>query len=417
MRNNIFNKSSSKSINFSALILFLIVAFFISLYFCIGIHLNTFATDDVSMLKISKKSLIIITDHAWRPIERVIYLLDAYCSFNLWFIVNLFSFIITALIAKKIIDYISYSPYNWLIILAILFSPLAIYSLFQSDHVSQNLCSMFTAALILCNLKKFYFSTAVIAVFSLLSKETSIGLVLFMPILMFFISDINLKKNIVSNYVPLIIYLLIRIFVLDGSYVEGSGRYSIEWLRAIPNIVMSVIAISSQIYPGELLAGNFRPQDILIGLSSITVIGILMYSIFLRRKEICIKKLSALFLLFIASTAPHFLGKISELYVIQSLVPFFLFISLLIRYAPMRVYKIIIVFIILGIYPLGERLLLIKNNSDDISRYYKLNIFELPLESTNYKTYSRYSEYVYPEDLANTALALMEYPQLRKGSY
>ena len=83
----------------------------------------------------------------------------------------------------------------------------------------------------------------------------------------------------------------------------------------------------------------------------------------------------------------------------------------------MRVYKIIIVFIVLGIYPLGERLLLIKNNSDDISRYFKLNKFEHPLESTNYKKYSRYSEYVAPEDLSATALSLRRYPQLKKGCY
>ena len=276
---------------------------------------------------------------------------------------------------------------------------------------------MFTAALILSNMKKFYFSTAVLAGLSLLSKETSIGLVLFMPIFMYFISGINLRKNIISNYVPLIIYLLIRIFVLNGSFFEGSGRYSIDWFRAIPNIVASVLAISSQIYPGELLGGKFRPQDILIGLSSITAIGILIYLLFLKRKEIGIKKLLAFILLFVASTAPHFLGKISELYVIQSLVPFFLFISLLIAYEPMRVYKIIIVFIVLGIYPLGERLLLIKNNSDDISRYFKLNKFEHPLESTNYKKYSRYSEYVAPEDLSATALSLRRYPQLKKGCY
>ena len=108
MQNNLFNSGRAKSIDFSALILCLVVVSFMSLYFCVGIHLNTFAGDDVGMLILSKKSLIIIKDHAWRPIERIIYLLDAYCSFNLWFVVNLFSLFITALIAKKIVDCMSF---------------------------------------------------------------------------------------------------------------------------------------------------------------------------------------------------------------------------------------------------------------------------------------------------------------------
>jgi hypothetical protein len=281
-----------------------------------------------------------------RPLEYFVAFLSLKAKFPVWLVISFLAYVATSVVTVALSNTLTSdrTPSWWKILLCSA-SPIAPYTYFQIDIVSQALANLFAAAFALgvlhCltltdrgQIQRTSWVLVILAAFSVLSKETSYGIV-------FAGSAVLLLRHRHTVLIPTVCILLLVAaavgwtlsanshFDLSAGAHYGFKKNPLYWLFAMVFSVLVALAPipTSLVLTGTYSQNAFTLSVVLIGALILIVamasflrapmLGVVCAAIRQRAPLLCPRNVMLLFMLF--SIVPALFFKISELYASQML--------------------------------------------------------------------------------------------------
>jgi hypothetical protein len=283
-----------------------------------------------------------------RPLEYFAAFLSLKAKFPVWLVFSFLAYVATSVVTIALSNTLTSdrTPSWWKILLCSA-SPIATYTYFQIDMVSQALANLFTAAFALgvlhCltltdkgHIQRTSWILVILAVFSVLSKETSYGII-------FAGSGVLLLRHRHTVLIPIVCILLL-VAALVGWTLSANSHFDVSagthygfkknplyWLfGAVFSVSVALAPVpTSLVLTGTYSQNAFTLSAVLIGALFLIVavasflrtrmLGVVCAAIRQRAPLLCPRNVILLFMLF--SIVPAIFFKISELYA-SEMLPF-----------------------------------------------------------------------------------------------